>query len=218
MSGRTPRGTPRFLRGTSAATGRTSRASGDLELRKLLRRFLDVCNAIDYAHSRGVLHRDIKPANIILGKHGETLVVDWGLAKATGKGDASTGERTIDADLGQRQRRDVAGLGHGHARLHEPRAGPRRDRPALAPGRMSTAWGRPSTACSPACRRSRERKSESILLAVQKGRIPAAPPARPTIDRTLEAVCLKAMALGRDRYARPGRWPMTSSGGWPTIR
>ena len=56
-----------------------------LELRKLLRRFTDVCNAIDYAHSRGVLHRDIKPGNIIVGKHGETLVVDWGLAKPMGR-------------------------------------------------------------------------------------------------------------------------------------
>ena len=50
-----------------------------------MRRFLDVCNAIDYAHSRGVLHRDIKPGNIIMGKHGETLVVDWGLAKPLGR-------------------------------------------------------------------------------------------------------------------------------------
>jgi serine/threonine protein kinase len=58
-----------------------------LELQKLLRRFLDVCNAISYAHSRGVLHRDLKPKNIMVGKYGETLVVDWGLAKARGRPD-----------------------------------------------------------------------------------------------------------------------------------
>src|SRR5262245_38589183 len=64
-----------------------------LGLRQLLRRFTDVCNAIEYAHSRGVLHRDIKPGNIIVGKHGETLVVDWGLAKAVGHIDPR-----VDAD------------------------------------------------------------------------------------------------------------------------
>lgn len=53
-----------------------------VEFRNLLGRFVDVCNAIEYAHSRKVLHRDLKPENILLGPYGETLVVDWGLAKA----------------------------------------------------------------------------------------------------------------------------------------
>ena len=107
----------RFIRGDSlkeaidhfhADDGARSRDPGrrSLELRKLLRRFIDVCNAIDYAHSRGVLHRDIKPGNVIVGKHGETLVVDWGLAKALGRAepDGASDERTLVPVLGQRHR------------------------------------------------------------------------------------------------------------------
>lgn len=53
----------------------------------LLPHFMDLCHAIAYAHSRGVLHRDIKPSNIMIGEFGETVVLDWGLAKLRGRKD-----------------------------------------------------------------------------------------------------------------------------------
>jgi WD40 repeat protein/tRNA A-37 threonylcarbamoyl transferase component Bud32 len=55
----------------------------------LLNHFLSVCQVVAYAHSRGILHRDIKPQNIMVGDFGETVLLDWGLAKQKGTSDAA---------------------------------------------------------------------------------------------------------------------------------
>lgn len=55
-------------------------------LEKRLEVFLKVCDALDYAHSKGIVHRDLKPANIMIGRHNEVYLMDWGIARAMGAG------------------------------------------------------------------------------------------------------------------------------------
>ncbi|MBA2542790.1 MAG: protein kinase [Deltaproteobacteria bacterium] len=69
---------------------------------RLLRAFVDVCQAIGFAHARGVIHRDLKPANIMLGEYGEVYVLDWGVARVFTP-DAATG----GASGGQREHKSL---------------------------------------------------------------------------------------------------------------
>ena len=173
-----------------------------LELRNLLLRFIDLCNAIDYAHARGILHRDIKPANIILGKHGETLMVDWGLAKATGKADPGSGERTLMPSSASGSSETLPGSALGTPAYMSPeqaegeldRLGPRSDVYSLGATLYYLLSGKPPFAGD----------ALDVIRQVRKGQFPAPRRVDGSIDPALEAVCLKGMGLNpEDRYATP---------------
>jgi len=174
-----------------------------LAFRKLLRRFLDVCNAIDYAHSRGVLHRDIKPANIILGKHGETLMVDWGLAKATGKGEPGSDERTLSPSSGSGSAETLPGSVLGTPTYMSPEQaeadlsslGPACDVYSLGATLYCLLTGRAPFVGD---------RADAVLEKVRRGEFPKPRTLRPEVAVPLQAICLKAMALQpADRYATP---------------
>lgn len=81
--GRQPSGclyyTMRVVRGRTLASAIQAAATPSQRL-GLINHFAGLCQAIAYAHSRGVVHRDIKPENVMIGEFGETFVLDWGLA------------------------------------------------------------------------------------------------------------------------------------------
>ncbi len=98
-----------------------------LALRDLLGRFVAVCNTVAYAHARAAIHRDLKPANVMLGEYGESLVVDWGLARLLDRfdGEPTTVERPISAGAAAaRHRRKWANWSaHRHTCLRSRRKG-----------------------------------------------------------------------------------------------
>ena len=73
------------LHGITLATDLAQRDECAHTRQRMLRVFVDICLALEFAHTRGVVHRDVKPANIVLGEFGEVYVLDWGIARIAGE-------------------------------------------------------------------------------------------------------------------------------------
>jgi tetratricopeptide (TPR) repeat protein len=174
-----------------------------LALRHLLSCFVTVCNTVAYAHGRGILHRDLKPANVMLGQYGETLVVDWGLARSFRRGEAvpENGAAPLTPSAAT----------HGEStRLGEVVGTPAYMSPEQAAGRLdelgpaSDVYSLGATLYTLLTGRVpfAERDLEALLQAVQRGELAAPRRIKAGVPAALDAVCRKAMALRpADRYA-----------------
>jgi serine/threonine-protein kinase len=172
-----------------------------LAFRDLLRRFIAVCQTLAYAHSKGVIHRDLKPANVMLGDYGETLVVDWGLAKRVGSAEAGPAPADAGASAADEGALTRAGQVMGTPAYMAPeqahgesaQAGPPADVYALGAILYHILTGAAPYQDGP--------KGADVLARVRRGPPPPPSQVRPGLPRALEAVCLKAMARApADRY------------------
>jgi len=190
-------------------------------LTKALRVIMKVCEAVAYAHSRGVIHRDLKPANVMVGRFGETYVMDWGLARVM--------NRTESRDLGPREQPSSidpqtefedarpgssrsSSLTHAGAVIGTPAY----MSPEQASGRVEALDGRADVYSigamlyhllsgeMPYCPAGRVVAPGDVIAARRKGPPRPVHEIRPGIAPDLASICEKAMATDPGgRYATP---------------
>ncbi|HVS39014.1 MAG TPA: serine/threonine-protein kinase, partial [Gemmataceae bacterium] len=166
--------------------------------RGLLQSFTAACNTVAYAHSRGVIHRDLKPDNMMLGPYGETLVVDWGLAKYVGRDEPhrDAAEESVRPTHALNGEETQAGAVVGtpafispEQALGRPDIGPASDVFSLGAMLYQLLTGRPPY------------QGTMALVDAAAAKFPPPRQVRRDAPRPLEAVCLKAMAFRpEERY------------------
>ncbi len=174
---------------------------------------LRVCEAMAYAHDRGVIHRDLKPANVMVGPYGEVYVMDWGLARVV----AAPGARASDEHALSSLRRELrdqtpssslettdgqvvgtpAYMSPEQAHGETARIGPQSDVYAIGAMLYHLVSG-----AAPYASNEAAASLKSTLRAVREGPPPALERVAPRVPPELAAICERAMARELDqRYA-----------------
>src|SRR5262245_54428449 len=172
--------------------------SGSADFFRLLDGFLAACDALSFAHSRGVIHRDPKPSNILFGAHGQVVLADWGLARAEGEPEPqpSGGQPPLNEP----------GLTHENAVLGTPAymspeqyrgdavsSGPRMDIYGLGAVLFEILTGE---------RVHGDASRVEIGDRFSRGLIRTPRSLNPTVPRALEAICLRAVRYNpAERYS-----------------
>jgi WD40 repeat protein/serine/threonine protein kinase len=172
----------------------------ELAFRRLLRSIIDACNAVAYAHSRGVVHRDLKLENIMLGRFGETLVVDWGIAKPLADPEAEPARASALGDESSLTRPGSM-IGTPQFMSPEQAAG---DLDRVEPASDVYSLGATLYCLLVGHGPFPTGGVADVVERVRHGIFPAPRRLRRSVDPMLEAICLKAMALEpAQRHATP---------------
>jgi len=166
---------------------------------RLIQATVQICQTVAFAHSRGVIHRDLKPQNVLLGKFGETLVVDWGLAKVVGRSEAEAEDPISEATLQPQS----GGSNESETQMGSAVGTPAYMSPEQAAGRWnvidhrSDIYGLGAVLYAVLTGKAPIEKGDwpAMNQKIQRGQIARPTKVKEGVSRVLEAICLKAMTV-----------------------